>query len=210
MEGKSTVADSCQFFILIVLLFLSFSLFFLFSFCFLFLLFLFFFLFFFFILIFFSCFPVFFFLFHFFFFCFLFLFLFFLFFFYFFILYFVYFVKFFKCFFNVLHLFIYLFFAFLDRPFKVAQGQAWWCHSTHHIWFPIHLYSYDMFISHSLSLIATQNVLSYPFLLGSKLRKIESALYMTPNDLECYKVKGTPYMLNYSASSKFHSMIARV
>ena len=51
-------------------------------------------------------------------------------------------------------------------PFKVTQDQMWWCHWIQHTWFPIHKYSNHMPNSHRLALIATQNVISYPLLLG--------------------------------------------
>ncbi len=50
--------------------------------------------------------------------------------------------------------------------------------------------------SHRLAVIGTQNVFSYLLSLGLNYEKLKMHR-MTPNDLECYKAKGTPDMLNY-------------
>ena len=58
-------------------------------------------------------------------------------------------------------------------PFKVTQGQMWWCHWTLHIWFPIDIYSNRMSVSHRLAAIATQNVFSYLLSLGPNNEKLK-------------------------------------
>ena len=56
-------------------------------------------------------------------------------------------------------------------PFKVTQGQMWWCHWTLHIWFSmIYIYSNHMSLS-LLALMATQNVFSYLLSLGPNYEK---------------------------------------
>ncbi len=82
-------------------------------------------------------------------------------------------------------------------PFKVTQGQMWWCHWTRHTWFPIDIYSNHMSNSHHLALIATQNVFSYLLSSGPNYKKKSKVHRITSKWPWTLKAKGTPYMLKY-------------
>ncbi len=102
-------------------------------------------------------------------------------------------------------------------PFKITQGQMWWCHWTLHTWFTwhicwyiyIYLYSSHMSIPHRLALIATRNVFSYLLSLCPNYENRKCTGWPL-NDLECCKGKGTPYMnycLRVPNFTRFQSLV---
>ena len=95
----------------------------------------------------------------------------------------------------------------LTLTFKVTQGQMGWCHWTLHIWFPTHIYSKRMSISHRLVVIATQNVFSYLLSLGPNYEK-SKVHRMTPK--WHWTLKGQRYLIYFELlpmSPKFHSVL---